>query len=58
MCLDGSAARGSRESVAVCVDDHLDAVSKVEFGEQVGYVGLNGSLAEGQLGGDFAVGQA
>src|SRR5690606_27748040 len=46
------------QAVAVGVDDRLDAVAQVEFGEDARHVRLDRLLAEHQRGGDLAVRQA
>src|SRR4051794_16305213 len=43
------------QAALVCEDDGLHAVAQGELGEDVGDVGLDGSLADVQGGGDFGV---
>jgi len=39
-------------------DDGLDPVAELELGQEPGDVGLDGGVAEGELGGDLGVAQA
>jgi hypothetical protein len=49
---------GAHQAGLVGQDDGLDPVAQLEFGQEPGHVGLDGRLAEDELGGDLGVAQA
>jgi alkanesulfonate monooxygenase SsuD/methylene tetrahydromethanopterin reductase-like flavin-dependent oxidoreductase (luciferase family) len=49
---------GADQTGLIGEDDGLDPVAQLEFGQEPGHVGLDGRLAEDELGGDLGVAQA